>query len=198
MREETIVSDEILIQAAFRGDETAAAHLYHRYADLVFRISCRIVLDRVLAKDCAQDVWLKVFRYQKRYQAGSSFRAWISTIAVRSAIDTARKRARRRAAPMEETFLEAPDPHVDSIRNIMDEEKIEAAILAALDRLSALQRAAFILRHFEDQPYAVIAEMLECTEGTVKTHVHRAALALRKRLSPFFQHWEAGSCVKNT
>ena len=178
------VSDEALIEAVKKGDRNAAAWLYNRHIDRVHRICCRIVLDPSQVQDCVQEVWLKVFRNIDRFQCSKSFAAWLNTVTANTAIDYYRKWIRH-------------DNHVgsDEIRarvmttdenpgdRKLDEELIQQRIREALETISVNQRAAFILRYFEDLPVAQIAETLGCTEGAVRTHIRRSLLALRAKLA---------------
>ena len=70
-------TDDDLATRAAKGDEGSAARLYERYADRVYRIAYRVVLDEGLSKDVAQETWMKAFRHLKRFSLGSSFGAWV-------------------------------------------------------------------------------------------------------------------------
>lgn len=180
-----ISTDDELAAAASGRDERAARQLYDRYADRVFRIVYRVVLDESLAKDAAQESWIKIFRSLKRRRPTGSFAAWISIISVRTAIDLARKRARSSGAMAVEEMeahLASNDP---SARQQSAEREIEAKVMRVLDALPENQRAAFILRHFENMPLREIGRELGCSEGTVKAHIYRAANAVRRRLAKF-------------
>jgi RNA polymerase sigma factor (sigma-70 family) len=65
----------------------------------------------------------------------------------------------------------------------MEEAEWKDKILAVLQQLSFAQRTAFVLRYMEDVPNGEIAEILGCAEGTVRSHIRRSILALRKRLA---------------
>lgn len=185
MQTETYDTDDRLAKEALGGDERAAARLYHRYADRVYRIAYRVTLDEGFAKDAAQETWIKVFKNLNRYRESSSFTAWVSSIAVRTAIDMLRKTARISAmAPIEEC-CEQPASNEITARNWLADQELEAEALRILQQLPDTQRAAFVLRHFENVSLREIGEMLDCTEGTVKAHIHRAMTAIRKELARF-------------
>ncbi|MEW6235091.1 MAG: sigma-70 family RNA polymerase sigma factor [Candidatus Omnitrophota bacterium] len=175
-------SDDVLIIAAEKGSESAAAQLYARYADKVYRIAYRITLDENLAKDCAQETWIKAFAKIHRYRLGSSFPAWLAAIAVHSAIDLLRQCRKRRSVECENGEEEYGQPVEPAARLRLEECEIHAAVDLALEQLPANQRAAFVMRHYEELPLKTIAETLGCLEGTVKTHIHRAVKAVRSVL----------------
>jgi RNA polymerase sigma-70 factor (ECF subfamily) len=65
----------------------------------------------------------------------------------------------------------------------LDGAFIQQRIREALENVSVNQRAAFILRYFEEMPIVQIAETLGCSEGAVRTHIRRSLLALRVKLA---------------
>ena len=176
------VSDEALIEAIKKGDENAAAWLYHRHVDRVHRICYRIVLDTSQVQDCVQEVWLKVFRNINQFQCSKSFAAWLNSVSANTAIDYYRKWVKHKN-------------HIDSneVRALVTDEnpgeqKLDGAVILqrireAMEKVSVNQRTAFILRYFEEMPIAEIAETLGCTEGAVRTHIRRSLLALRAKLA---------------
>jgi len=181
---EEFLPDDGLPEAAAEGDESAAATLYYRYADPVYRVCRRMIPDSQAAKDCAQETWIKIFKNIHRYQSGTSFRAWAVTIAVHSAIDHCRKHSSHRMMDIRdhenhESFVQPLTP-----RSQMEEAELRQRVDQALRTLSLPQRTAFVLRHYEGLSLAEIAEVMNCSEGSVKTHVHRAVLALRQILAP--------------
>ncbi len=177
--------DSELLAAAARGDEYSAARLYHRYANLIYRICFRVLPDESQAKDCAQEVWLKVFKNQQRFRADSSFRSWITTIAVNCTIDWIRKYSRIVPVSENELVTDMLFVQTETARQQLEEEKIQRSIRQALGRMSVQQRVSFVLRHYEGESLANIAQFLQCSEGTVKTHIHRAVVALRQVLSEY-------------
>lgn len=176
-------TDAELIEAAGRGSELHAAQLYHRHADRVVRICYRVILEPHQAADCAQDVWVKVFRTLHKVDPTRSFSAWLGTVAVRTAIDWCRKH--RRVRLLEDKDHDTlPDLAQDeNARMHTEHQRFHDQLTAALHHLSDTQRAAFILRHGEDASYTDIATALGCAEGTAKTHVFRAIQTLRDLLN---------------
>ncbi|MDP8246161.1 MAG: RNA polymerase sigma factor [Candidatus Hinthialibacter antarcticus] len=178
-------SDSTLARAAANGDQASAGQLYHRYADRIFAVCYRVLLDHASAKDGSQEAWIKIFRNLARYDGSKSFVAWARTIAVRAAIDEHRKQGRRRKKETDNEFVFENIQQPESARRQTDENAFELKVHACLGLLSEAQRAAFTLRHYEGAAYAEIAQALQCSEGTVKTHIHRAARVLRKALAPY-------------
>ncbi|MFB3788616.1 MAG: RNA polymerase sigma factor [bacterium] len=190
MQDESRIADDQLLAAVSRGDESAAGLLYARYADLVYRIGYRVLLDDWLAKDSAQEAWIKVFRNAHRFLPGTSARSWIATIAVRCAIDGCRKHRQVHAVRLDDEAGSSWPSALPSARDEVEEKEIHEAIQEVLSRLTVQQRAAFVLRHYEDTPLRDIALALNCSEGTVKSHLYRAVAAVRRALADYLAYQE--------
>jgi len=184
MNQRDPVPDEALVEAIQGGDRNAAARLYERHVDRVHRICYRIVPDTAQVQDCVQEVWLKVFRKLGRFRCDCSFATWLNTVTANTAIDHYRKWVRRRS------HVNSAGIHAGTVATDenpgdqqLDSAVIQERIRAALDKISANQRTAFVLRYYEEMPIAEIARIIGCTEGAVRTHIRRSLLALRAKLA---------------
>lgn len=176
------VSDEALIKAVKNGDRDAAAWLYNRHVDRVYRICYRIVLDPLQVQDCVQEVWLKVFRKINRFQCSKSFAAWLNSVSANTAIDYYRKwikRNNRIDGDEIRAVVTDENPGERKLDGVLTQQRIREA----LEKISLNQRTAFTLRYYEDMTIAEIAQTLGCTKGAVRTHIRRSLLALRSRLA---------------
>jgi RNA polymerase sigma-70 factor (ECF subfamily) len=127
-------------------------------------------------------VWLK--RYQ--YKFPRPFKAWLYAIAVNKC--RARYRLRRPATvPLGEDTSGAPAAPDPSPEDTLVAAETAEQVSAAVTRLPGQQRAVVVLRIWEGLSYAEIAEALECTEGTVRSHMHHGLAALRRHLEPCFR-----------
>lgn len=178
------MNDQELVIAARKRDEHAAQQLYERYSDSVHAICYRILLDRAMVLDCMQEIWLKFFRSLETLEVKGSVKGWLTRIAVNTAIDVYRKRRNHGVV------VDLEDGVIDSIQPVeplgtsqLEETEWKDKILAVLHQLSFAQRTAFVLRYMEDVPNSEIAEILGCAEGTVRSHIRRSILTLRKRLA---------------
>jgi RNA polymerase sigma-70 factor (ECF subfamily) len=187
------LTDQEVVAQARAGRETAYRELIGRYERPVFSIIYRLVRDRELAEDLAQDTFIKVLNALDRYDPKQKFSSWIFKIAHNTAIDRLRKREvdtlsldgspnARTADDVEATRIvvasteESPEEYAAS-------REIGTEIERALARLRPEYRTAIMLWHIEDRPYEEIAEIMEIPLGTVKTFIHRARNELRKHLA---------------
>ena len=186
-------TDHDLIALARTGSEKAYRELLDRYQRPVFSLVYRMVRDRELAEDLAQETFVKVFNHLDRFNPKYKFSSWIFKIASNLAIDTLRKRepvtvsldGSRNAESADE--IEATRITVES-KDENPEEFLEAKELGqeierAIGLLRPDYRTAILLRHVEGRAYEEIAEVMGVPLGTVKTFIHRARSELRETLA---------------
>jgi RNA polymerase sigma-70 factor (ECF subfamily) len=186
-------TDHDLIALARTGSEKAYRELLDRYQRPVFSLVYRMVRDRELAEDLAQETFVKVFNHLDRFNPKYKFSSWIFKIASNLAIDTLRKRepdtvsldGSRHASTADE--VEATRITVES-KDENPEEFLEAKELGqeierAIGLLRPEYRTAILLRHVEGRAYEEIAEVMGVPLGTVKTFIHRARSELRETLA---------------
>lgn len=160
----------------------------------VYLLCQRMLQDREDADSATQDAFLKAYQHIRRgSQEIDDPAKWITRIAVNVCLDRLRSRKwqfwRKRPAPEDETLIigGAPESRPDAEDRIFASE-IGQRLTAALDRLSARQRAVFTLRHFEDRSLEEIGSILDLDVGTVKAHMFRAIQKLREELRDVYAY----------
>lgn len=172
-------SDDALIRQIERGDKAAMRLLYERHAsDLTAFVRNRLN-DPVEAADVVQDTFLEVWTRAARFQAKSSVRSWMYSIARNKAVDRIRKLSRLIVSEPDETL---PDDAPDAVAVIANAEDAER-VRQCLDDLSDAQRAAVTLSFYDEMTYREIAEIEGVSEGTVKTRIFHAKKLLMRCLS---------------
>jgi len=178
--------DAILVERTRAGDAEAFRTLVERYSAQLFRVAYRIVGDVPSAEDAVQETFLRTYRALDRFDDRAQFRTWLFRIAVNTAIEILRKHQRQRShqewgeagemAPLP-SHAPGPDRHAFS-------DEIERAVRGALTALTAVERAAFVLRHFEGRSIAEICGVLGVRENAGKQAIFRAVKKLRRVLEP--------------
>lgn len=183
-------SDERLVAQAQRGDAAAFGRLVVRHQDALYNGISRLVGRREDAEDLAQDTFVKAFRNIAGFQGRSKFYTWLYSIAMNVVISHRRRVGVRRRVP----HLSLSESHEgDGARDVADgrsdppdvpAQRAETAerIELAIAELDDDYRAVVVLRDIEGFDYATIAELIQCPQGTVKSRLHRARLALRDTL----------------
>lgn len=178
---------------AREGHEAAFRELVRRYERPVFSLVYRIVRDRALAEDIAQETFIKVLNGIRSYRPEFKFSSWIFKIANNAAIDQLRRRTldtlsldgsptATSADEMGATALQIGAGGESPLEEVAARELGEA-IEHAIGRLRPEYRACIMLRHVEGYSYEEIAETLDLPLGTVKTYIHRARNELRTYLT---------------
>lgn len=173
--------DELAAQAA-AGRTDAFRRLALLLLPRVQQLAWRILADSQAAADCAQEFLIKLLRVLPEYDAGRPFWPWAQRIAVRGAIDLARRERRWDHAPLHAVADpiagdgERPD-------RAFEARRVQDRVREAADRLPGNQRAIFVLRDLEDWSTAEIAGQLGLAESTVRVHLARARARLRAALN---------------
>jgi RNA polymerase sigma-70 factor, ECF subfamily len=185
------LSDEALVERTLGGDEEAFAALYDRYRGPVFATAYRIIQGTEAARDATQEIFIKMYRSLRSWDVGKAkFSTWLYRLAANHAIDCWRERRRRGETQIPD---EAPDAEglirqsrmADAIRSPYEAaEQVERVdeIRRRIDMLPHLQKKVFVLRYFSELKLEEIAEIEDCSLGTVKTSLFRATQTLRRAL----------------
>ncbi|HEY6210337.1 MAG TPA: sigma-70 family RNA polymerase sigma factor [Gemmatimonadales bacterium] len=185
----TGASDPEVVQWAQHGHEPAFRELVRRYERPVFSLLYRMVRDRALAEDLAQETFIKVLNGIKSYNPQFKFSSWIFKIANNAAIDHLRRRdldtlsldgAPHATTPeeMSATALQLGDRGESPLQEV-EARELGSAIERAIAKLRPEYRACILLRHVEGHSYEEIARILDLPLGTVKTYIHRGRNELR-------------------
>jgi len=173
------------------GSETAFDWLVNHYHAPVYNLILGMLGDTADSADAAQEVFLKAFKGIRSFRQGSSLKTWLYRIAIREALNHRRwfKRHNQKnvsidaqpaegCAPMEiEDFSATPFDQLAA-------HEIQVAVQGALQQVPDVFRSAVILRDLEGLSYEEVAEVLECTVGTVKSRILRGRRALKEILEP--------------
>jgi RNA polymerase sigma-70 factor, ECF subfamily len=187
--------DSIFVERAQKGDAEAFRVLVERYSPRLFRLVWRIVGEEASAEDAVQETFLRAYRALPRFDAKSQFGTWLHRIAANTAIEILRKRQRqqsRRGA--EEEADDAPSREPGPDRRALSQE-VDRAVREALDGLSPVERAAFVLRHYEERSIAEVCDTLGLRESAGKQAVFRAVKKLRRALEPLTERRTAREVV---
>ena len=184
--------DADVVALAQQGRDAAFRELIRRYERPVFSLIYRMVRDRELAEDLAQDTFVKVLNHVDRYRAEFKFSSWLFKIANNVAIDHLRRRQLDTISmdgsphAVTQDAIEATSFDVtvkqESALEEMEAKELGGAIEKAIAHLRPEYRSCIMLRHVEGRSYEEIATTLDLPLGTVKTYIHRARHELRKEL----------------
>ena len=178
-----IYTDDQLISALRQGEGWAMTALYDRYVRLVFSLALRILNDRAAAEETVQEVFVKVWRRAKDYDAQrGKFSSWLTGIAHNHAIDELRRRRVRPSASededaMADVIFEGPAPLDLALQSLEHYRIVEA-----LQAIPAEQRQPIEMAYFEGFTQQEISDRLKQPLGTIKTRMRLGMQKLKSLL----------------
>ena len=143
----------------------------------IFGYLWRMLHNTADAEDCLQETFLRAYRAFPRLAADSNYRAWLYKIAT----NTARTHLKQRGRIEAHTTDLDPELQSDGLSpaDRLDRQQLLAAVAHAVEALPYQQRAALIMRKYQELSYRAIANALECTEDAARANVYQALKKLR-------------------
>jgi RNA polymerase sigma-70 factor (ECF subfamily) len=176
-------SPEQTIRKAAAGDRMAFRELVLENSHAMFRLAWRMTCDEAAAEDIVQEAFIKAWRSIGDFRMDASFRSWLHRITVNTAMDYLRKQSRRRQMETEEPEWERmPQAGEPSRADVQID--IRTQTRAALMKLSDMERAALMMRHFEGHSIDEIAVALNLNANACKQTIFRAVRKMRSELQP--------------
>jgi RNA polymerase sigma-70 factor (ECF subfamily) len=180
-------------------DQTAVFEsMVKTYEKSLFQFAFRLCGNHHEAQDLLQESLYRAYKSFSRFEAGTAFDRWLYQIIHNLFIDHYRKKKRRPIfASIDEPLqhlesekpIELPDwsnnPETEAVRNELGRQ-----IQAGLTQLSPEYRAAVVLCDIQGLSYEEIAQVLNCSIGTVRSRIHRGRKTLRRLLLPYLNERE--------
>jgi RNA polymerase sigma-70 factor (ECF subfamily) len=178
------------IRAFLANDRSAFDKLVVRHQDRVFNLCYRLLGDREEASDCAQEVFVKVYRSLKGFRGAASFSTWLGAIAVNTCKNRLKSKEHRfwrkvvRIDPPPKNdertaTLQLADPAPSPLAQLTQKEQ-DRLLQEAINGLPPEARAVIVLRDVEGLSYEEITQITGYNPGTVKSKLARARRQLRE------------------
>ncbi len=182
-------SDGAAVARVREGDTDAFGVLVESHSRSVFRLAYRMTGNEQDAEDVVQETFLRAYRQIDKFDNRASFGTWVYRIATNCSLDLIRSRKRRQELqpspdaeePDKVVSIAASDPPPD---RLAFSSEVRQMLEPALNRLSAMERTAFVLRHYEGMGIEEIGNALGVDSGAAKHSVFRAVQKLRRALEP--------------
>ena len=176
---ERIVDGQV-IEACQLGDRDAFRLLFETYKDRVFSIAVYTLGDRDVADDVTQQIFLKLFTAIGQFRGDSEFTTWLYRLVVNACLDE--KRRTKRFVPWADTPMTSPRDKKPQEKQYARRE-IAAVVQSAIQQLKPQYRLPILLKYVEGMSYDEIAEVMDCSKGTVASRLNRGHGELAKRLA---------------
>lgn len=194
-RQQEADSDISIVRQVQDGDVAAFDQLVLKYRGRVYGVVYHLTSNREDASDLTQDAFIKAFQSINRFQGQSSFFTWLYRIAVNSTLTHLRKQRLR-------TFF--------SFEKVNEDDRIAAEVISALtdatgadretfarelqeklneamQKLSIKHRTVITLFEIDGLSHQEIAEVMDCSVGTVRSRLHYAKQLLQSELQPYIR-----------
>jgi RNA polymerase sigma-70 factor, ECF subfamily len=184
--------DAVAVARARGGDSEAFRLLVERHSRSVYRVAYRVTGNADDAEDVVQETFLKAYRQLDRFEERSSFGTWLHRIAWNCSVDLLRARPKREQAEEADTLEQLGSTRATvtgslgpSPERLMASVQVGDRVKEAMARLSPLERAAFVMRHYEGRSIDEISRALDIRENAAKHSIFRAVRKMRVALEPF-------------
>jgi RNA polymerase sigma-70 factor (ECF subfamily) len=187
-------TDTAAVALAREGDSDAFRALVERHSRAVYRLAHRMTGNPQDAEDVVQETFLKAYRQLGRFESRANFGTWLHRIAVNCSIDLIRTRKHQETGhdaadlDMLDSSTRDDDQRVDpSPERLMLSAEVQERVGRAMEGLTPMERAAFVLRHFEGQSIDEIGRALNLKANAAKHSIFRAVRKMRLALEPFVE-----------
>jgi RNA polymerase sigma-70 factor (ECF subfamily) len=186
------LAERLLIARLRDRDEQAFSEIFKRFGDKVFSLVYRMLGNRHEAEDVTQEVFVTVFKTIDGFRGEAKFSTWLLRIAANQSKNRIKYLSRRptegadldeggpaqvasASAPVVQSQIEGPDA-------LLEAAEMKSITQTAIGKLDEEHRLLVILRDVEELSYQEIGEITGLPEGTIKSRLHRARLAIKEEL----------------
>ena len=182
-----------LISASKEGDLDSFNELVRLYQKMAYNMAYRMLGDSQAAEDATQEAFFSAWKNISRFRGGS-FKSWVMQITANACRDELRRLKRRPVVPLESLPYDPPALSTESPEDYALRQETGEHVQRGLTTLSHEQRMAVILCDIQGLSYEEVAEVMECSLGTVKSRINRGRAHLRdyfvkmELISPELRH----------
>lgn len=192
--------ERLLIRKLRDRDEKAFREVVRQYGDQVYNMTYRMLGNREEAEDVAQEVFITVFKSIDSFRGDSKFSTWLYRVTANTCKNRIKYLARRHDRDQSEYdesidrggaagAVTAPNPSPRPDRALEGVE-LEIKLQQAIDSLDEDHRLLVVLRDIQELAYEEICEITGLPDGTVKSRLHRARAALKKKMQSYVRQDE--------
>jgi RNA polymerase sigma-70 factor (ECF subfamily) len=182
-------TDAAAADEAQRGNQHAFRVLVERHSRALFRLAYRMTANEHDAEDLVQETFLRAYKQLKRFDGRAAFSTWLYRICLNCTLDLIRSKSNRKEVAPSTTDgafhwldrIAAPNPNPE---RLTESGQIAGLLEPALNKLTDMERTAFVMRHYEGCDIEQIACMLGIRENAAKQCVFRAVQKLRREMQP--------------
>lgn len=172
-----------LITGCINNNRKAQEELYFKYKDVLFSLCLKYCENFTKAEDHLHDSFMLIFKKISTYKDKGSFEGWMKRIVINTAIDKFKKEKKVKTTTINDNLTSISD-------TVIDDNKLNLPLdllMSFIQELPNQYRYVFNLYQLDNHTHKEIAELLNISEGTSKSNLHRAKIILKKRIEVFNQ-----------
>ncbi len=192
-----MIQDFELIKQAQKGNMASFEELLYRYDKQVLNIATSFRNNEEDAKDIYQEVFMRVYKGLKNFQFKSEFSTWLYRITTNVCISFKRREGKHNIDSLDRE-IRIDDEDGGKVSDFIAGDEItdnqavgsdlSVHIKDAVDTLPEKQKMAFILKYYEGYKIKEIAQMMQCSDGTIKRYLFTATNKMRDQLKHVFEN----------
>lgn len=191
------VDDGAAVALARGGDQEAFRLLVDRHSRSLYRLAFRMTGRAEDAEDVVQETLVRAYRQLGRFEARSNFGTWLYRIGFNCAIDFMRARPHRETPEADDRLEQMSGRSTAAAADdLVFAGEIGERVQEALNGLSAQERAAFLMRHYQGCSIEEICQALGLRQNAAKHSIFRAVRKMREALRPLIEEREASTVLK--
>jgi RNA polymerase sigma factor (sigma-70 family) len=193
-RQQEADADLVVVRKVQAGDVAAFDRLILKYRERVFGVIYNLTSNREDSSDLTQDTFIKAFQAINRFQGNCSFFTWLYKIAVNTTLGHLRKNKLRNFFSLEKINEEGTSAQI--LEQLTDKrgadrdtylKELQEKLNEALQKLSIPHRTVITLFEIDGLSHAEVAEVVGCSEGTVRSRLHYAKQFLQGELGKYLR-----------
>jgi RNA polymerase sigma-70 factor, ECF subfamily len=175
--------DQELVNQAINGDSRAFEKLVEKYKKRIYYLAYRMTRDHDSADELAQESFVKAYQALGSFKKGYSFYTWVYRICVNLTINFLKREKHTISADYlrEMDLLPETGTEIDQLERMITSEQA-GLVKRVLDTLPPEQKSAFLLKTYDNMSYEEMADVMECSIGTVMSRLFRARQKLKMAL----------------
>lgn len=188
-----------MISGLLKGEAGAVEQLIRVYRNWMQVLAKRMLNDDALAEDCVQESFISVMQKINTFEGRASFKTWLKRIVINNCLMKLRQQKRRNEIDIDDLMphfdrndcrIEPSWPVIKPPDVVLQDQQNSERIFNHINQLPDDYRMVLLLRDIEELSTREVAELLGCSEGSVKVRLHRARCALKKLLEPILRQEE--------
>lgn len=177
--------DQYYIDQVLEGNVNAFSVLVEKYQSLVYTVVYRVVKNKEIAEEVAQDTFVKAFRSLQKYRGEAKFSTWLYTIAYRKSLDAIKSNKRIMTSELIEEINEGEIEVVTDALNYLQVKERKQIIADSILKLPEEEAAIVTLYYFDEKSIKEIVEIIGLSQDNVKIKLYRS----RKKLYSILKNY---------